>query len=411
MTSDKRKVLKFPKGFLFGTAMAAHQVEGDNVHSDWWAWEQESGKREKSGRACLHYEMFEGDFELMKSFLNNNAHRLSIEWARIEPEEGKIDQKEIAHYRRVLSKLRTLGLASMVTLHHYTSPLWFTKKGGFERKENLKFFEKYVALCVQEFGDMVDFWVTINEPNIYIGAGYFVGAWPPQKKSIFLAFKVYLNLVEAHKRAYRIIHQKISDAKVGMATNFGDIPAKKGIFLNHIASVIVNFAVNDFFYFFSAGYHDFLGVNYYQHYRIAWNKIQVTLNYAKGKVLGRKVEPVNKSDIGWNIYPRGVYFVAKRMWKWFKVPIYITENGIADFRDSKRETFIKEHLKWVHRAIGEGVDIRGYFHWSFVDNYEWALGWGPKFGLFEMDKKSFKRIPRKSAYYFAEVARSGEVEV
>lgn len=403
------KTLKFPSGFLFGTSTAAHQVEGNNIHSDWWEWEMSSPEREKSGKACNQYELFEQDFDLLKNFLGNNAHRLSIEWARLEPEVGKYSLSEVEHYRAVLSKLKELGIVAMVTIHHYSNPAWFAKLGGFEKKENIHHFEKYVKFCAENFGDLIDFWITINEPTVYAGAAYFDGTWPPSKRSVFRTFKVLFNLVYAHKKAFKIIHRHINGAKVGVTMNVGDIVSQNSNILNRFAAWLIRFLVNDLFYVLSKKCHDFVALDYYQHYKIRWDKIAVTLNCTRGVIL--KKEAALKTDTDWNICPEGIYRVVKQASRIVKVPIYISENGIADHADLKRADYIRDHLKFIYKAIEEGIDIRGYFHWSLMDNFEWALGWEPKFGLFEMNQKTFERTPRKSAYYYAKICKTGEVEV
>lgn len=354
--------------FLYGAATSAHQVEGNNVHNDWWMWERGDTKRHRSGKAVDHYSRFREDLALAAS-LGHNAHRLSLEWSRIEPNEGKWNQKEIAHYREVLSELKKLGLTSFVTLHHFTNPIWLARKGGWENPETVRLFQRYTEKVAEELGDLIDFWVTINEPVVYAMQSYWRRLWPPQKKSWWAVERVLRNLARGHKQAYDTIHTHFARAQVGVAKHF-------------IAelSPIPDWWFNRRFLNKTRGYHDFLGVNYYFP--------------SKWQAWGGE-----KSDIGWPIYPEGLTDILLSLRSW-QLPIYITENGVADARDALRPDFIRDHLRAVEKAQEQGVDVRGYLHWSLLDNFEWHLGFGPKFGLVEVDYETLQRRPRKSAYIF-----------
>ncbi len=390
--------LEFPKNFLWGAATAAHQVEGNNTHSDWWAWEQKGGGAEPSGLACDHYNRFEEDFELAKN-LGNNAHRLSIEWARIEPEEGKWDEKEVEHYQKVLKSLKDKNIKTFVTLFHFTLPLWFAKKGGFEKRENVKYFDRFADRVAYHLGDLVDFWLTLNEPMVYADAAYLSGHWPPQKRNPLSALKVYLNLAAAHKSAYCSIHNIKRDAKVGSAIN---------MMAFHPGLKIAKFLANDSFFSLTKGYHDFLGVNYYFLHKFSLRDILLI-----NKISPKSVEQtmlLERSDLGWPIYPPGVYEVIMDLKK-YRLPIYITENGVADAEDKHRERFIVNHLQWLHQAIKEGADVRGYLHWTLMDNFEWAFGFKPRFGLAEVDFKTQERKVRPSALAYTKICRENALEV
>ena len=393
---------RFPQGFLWGSASSAHQVEGNNVGSDWWSWE-EGGCLESSGVACDHYNRFEEDFDLAKS-LNQNAHRFSIEWARIEPEEGRWDGEEIKHYRQVLDSLRSRGIKSFVSLWHFTLPLWFAKKGGFERVSNLKYFERFVRLCAREFGEKVDFWITVNEPLGYAWSAYGVGFWPPQKKHLASAFRVYFNLVRAHRKAYRAIKGVIPRAEAGPALNMAAIHyhGKNPLMALGVRSFERFF--NRSFLFLSRGSFDFIGVNYYFHHDLSLNSFSLEVN----KKLAEQMMLMEKKDHGSFFYPRGLYEVLSKLKKYRK-PVYITENGIADAKDKIREKFIVDHLAWAYQAIKEGIDLRGYLHWSLTDNFEWAFGFKPRFGLVEIDYKTLKRRVRPSAQVYAQVCKTNTV--
>ncbi|KKT38867.1 hypothetical protein A2W54_03685 [Candidatus Giovannonibacteria bacterium RIFCSPHIGHO2_02_43_13] len=413
--------LEFPKGFFWGAATSAHQVEGNN-HNDWTEWEKENANRLAgeasrnnlpkhildfypdplkpenyiSGRACDHYNRFREDFDIAKS-LNHNVHRFSIEWSRVEPEEGKWDEKEIEHYREVIRALREREIEPFVTLWHWTLPIWVAKQGGWENKKTIEDFARYVNKLVRSEGFVdVKFWITLNEPDdIYSIFSYFKGKYPPGKRSILKTAKVLKNLVAGHKTAYKAIHNSNPAAMVGFANNtiyFESRGLIAGIF-----KILANAFWNFWFLKKTLNHADFIGCNYYHH-----NVLRgLRYNQNKNEMI---------TDMGWEIYPEGIYHVLKDLKKHNK-PVYITENGIADSRDIHREKFIKEHLKWAHKAISEGVDVRGYFYWSLLDNFEWSEGFWPRFGLVEVDYKTMERRIRQSAYAYAKIAKENSLEV
>ncbi|MBM4402596.1 MAG: glycoside hydrolase family 1 protein [Candidatus Cloacimonetes bacterium] len=394
--------LKFPDRFLWGAATAAHQVEGGNINSNWWAWEQKGGGAEPSGIACDHYNRFEQDFELAKS-LGHNAHRLSIEWARIEPREGKWDKEAICHYQKVLQSLKEKNMKTFVTLFHFTLPFWFAQKGGFEKKENIGYFNRFANQVLYYFKDLTDFWLTVNEPNIYVGSSYLKGIWPPQKRSPLSTLNVYLNLAAAHKSVYKSIHNIKKDAKVGIAANISAFHSFGSHLIGTAISKISNFLFNDSFYFLTQDYHDFLGVNYYLLHNFSAKDF-----FLIKKLNLKSIEQtmlLKRSDLGWPIYPRGIYEVVMNLKK-YELPIYITENGIADATDKYRERFIINHLQWLHQAIKEGADVRGYLHWTLLDNFEWAFGFKPRFGLIKVDFQTQERKIRKSALTCANICKN-----
>jgi len=389
---------RFPEGFLWGSATSAHQVEGGNFN-DWSEWEKanaerlakESGARFSpknyiSGAATDHYNRFSDDFNIAQA-LNQNAHRFSIEWSRIEPEEGKFNESEIEHYRNVISALRDRGIEPFVTLWHWTLPLWVRDIGGFENKKTIEYFKRYVEKITSELSD-IKFWITINEPIVYSWNSYKKGEWPPNKQNFLSTLNVIQNLITAHRSAYNIIHSVNSRSQVGIAKNNMDYDIHK------IFGLIVNFHRSLFWnhYFLKKikKHQDFIGLNYYFHKHLSFNKEKEI------------------SDLGWEIYPEGIYHVLKDL-KRYKKPIYITENGLADARDINREKFIKEHLRWVHRAITEGVDVKGYFYWSLLDNFEWDKGFWPKFGLVQVNYKTLERTIRPSAHEYAKICKDNKL--
>ncbi|MBI2635239.1 MAG: glycoside hydrolase family 1 protein [Parcubacteria group bacterium] len=408
----------FPDGFLWGAATSAHQVEGNN-RNNWTEWEKANAKRLAkeartywqpwqrevfpemltpenyiSGKACDHYNRYEEDFNLAKE-MGHNAHRFSIEWSRIEPEEGKFDEKEIEHYRRVILALRERGIEPFVTLWHWTMPIWFVEIGAFSKKDNIKYFVRFCETIVKEFCSDVKFWIVLNEPEIYAGNSHLKGIWPPQKKSLISYFLAIKNLIKAHRNSYKIIKKIIPNAQVGIAKNNIYFEAYQNKIHNRILKKFIDWWWNFYFLNRIKNHQDFIGLNHYFHNRIK--------SFRFNKNENKKV-----SDMGWELYPEAIPHVLKDLKKYNK-PIYITENGLADGRDKNREWFIKESLKNIHKAIEDGADIRGYFYWSLLDNFEWDKGFWPRFGLVEIDYKTLERKPRPSSYIYAEIAKNNSI--
>ena len=397
--------LNFPAGFLWGAATSGHQIEGNNTNSDWWHWEMENQPPHmRSGKSADHYHRFKEDFTLAKE-LGHNAHRLSIEWARIEPKEGTFDQSEIDHYKEVLADLKAKGFTVMLTLHHFTNPQWLAEIGGWENGKAIEYFERFVDRVVPELRMYVDLWVTINEPGVYAFNGYLTSIWPPQKKNKFSAAKVFWNMALAHKKAYKVIHKHEQNALVGIAHN-----AASFSHLHHHsireALAVWGYDVGSnhiFFYLTGKECHDFIGLNYYFNKYVSFN--------GESQIPGTiDIEETKKavSDMGWEIRPEGIFDVIMDFSDYHK-PIYITENGLASTNDDRRARFLISYLKEIYHAIELGVHVKGYFHWSLMDNFEWADGFAPRFGLIEIDYKTFKRTPRQSAYLYAEVTKGNRI--
>lgn len=400
--------LKFPHGFLWGAATSAHQVEGNNTNSDWWHWER--GKKRKdelesqgkkpqdyySGVACDSYNRFDEDFTLAEH-LSHNATRLGIEWARIEPQEGEYSETEFDHYEKVLQSAKAHGLTTFVTLHHFTSPQWFMDKGGFAYKENVNHFVKYAIEVARRLSEYVDFFITINEPEIYSTHGYLFGKYPPQQTNLFKTLRVLKNLIRAHNYAsYEI--KILSGKPVSMAFHLSDIqPASS---LSEPLTFVAHYIANEYILRRTIDYCDFIGVNYYNHLHLGW--------------FGRRKHSESqhdKNDLGWGIHPEGLERVLTNLKKYGK-PVYITENGLADSKDRLREKFIKEHLYYVHKAYQKGVDVKGYLHWSLLDNFEWTEGFGPRFGLVEVDREDLlRRKVRHSAVTYAQICKTNTLEI
>ncbi|MFC1598077.1 glycoside hydrolase family 1 protein [Patescibacteria group bacterium] len=401
--------LAFPNGFLWGASTSAHQVEGNNINNDWWEWEQKKDhvkNGDKSGIATDHYNRFTEDFELAAG-MNHNAHRFSIEWSRIEPQEGKWDMNEVKHYRQVLRELRKNKLKPMVTLFHFTLPVWVANKGGWANAEIPKFFARYAEFIAKELGKQVDFWVTINEPAIYIGQAYVSVNWPPQEKSAWKAALAFKNLAKGHKLAYTAIHKQMKKqkrtAEVGISKNTLSIFSYRNKFFDYLYVRASEFIWNELFYSLTKRTHDFIGLNYYFVQRVRRGE--------DGRFIFvdvRKEERREISDLGWEVYAPGLFDVLLEFKK-YKKPIYITENGIATTNDDKRSRYIVAHLKELYHAIQAGIDVRGYFHWSLLDNFEWNSGFDPRFGLLEVNYKTLKRKVRPSAKVYARIAKENKI--
>ena len=391
----------FPDGFLWGAATSAHQVEGGQ-RNDWSEWEaspsrladlEKRGLLRKfgkdnfiSGDACDHFRRYADDFQLAKD-LGHNATRFSLEWSRIEPTEGAFDESMIRHYHDVARTIRSLGMEPFVTLWHWTNPLWFRDRGGWLNSRAPEWFARYVERIIAALGDGVRFWITLNEPEIVV-ASHLVGRFPPQQRNLFSYLRVIRNLINAHRRAYHVIKKRNPLAQIGIAHNVIDFEAAGINPLNHALKRVADWWANDYFFDRIRNEQDFLGCNYYFHNRIHWG-----FNKNENRV---------RSDMGWELRPDGLEGVLLRLKK-FRRPVYITENGIADAEDRLRPQVLIESLSAVHRALMQGTDVRGYLHWSLLDNFEWDSGFWPRFGLLEVDRTTLKRTPRRSAYLFRDL--------
>lgn len=406
------KTLKFPDGFLWGTGTSAFQVEGNTPPCNWTKGAEE-GFVPEIGQACDHYNRFEGDFDIAQE-LGHNAHRFSIEWGRIQPSEKKFDADEIAHYRSVIQALRKRGLEPIVTLWHFTIPLWLLEKGGLESSLFPEYFARYCEYVTNELGGTVHYWITINEPLPVANNGWLRGSWPPFKKwwldTLFKGFgypgkgdrkrptgsfltylKVRRHLARAHNKAYQLIKRNGRDSSVGIAKHTIYYHSDKNL-LNQFCAVFMNWFWT---YSFMSHVHkqcDFIGINQYF-----------------DKEFGRE-KSLPKTDIGWEIYPLGL-FGALSFFKRYGKPLYVTENGIADATDKSRTLFIRDNLREVHRAIQVGLDVRGYFYWSLMDNYELAEGYTMRFGLVEVDFETQERKVRPSAYEYKKICENNALTV
>lgn len=392
----------FPDGFLWGAATAAHQVEGDNTNSDWWRFEHDpsTAARESSGEGIDHFHRYAEDFALLRS-LSHNSHRLSVEWARIEPAPGEFSRTALQHYRRVLTSLRDNGLTSFVTLHHFTLPIWFADQGGWTAPDAGVIFARYCERVIAELGDLIGFACTINEPQMVALHGYLEGYHPPGVTNATPWKRVGRSLLDAHHRAVDVIHAG-SDAKAGLVLQLPLLaPARDDgptiAFFEAFRAEVVDLYLDNLD---PARAGDWLGVQYY---RKNWVDPGVPTFFAAAP------EGTRTTQMGWAVHPDGLRQVLHRAAE-AGLPLYVTENGIATEDDTERIDYLESHLAAVAQAMAEGVDVRGYIHWSAFDNFEWSEGYGPKFGLIAVDRDhGFTRLPKPSAHAFASVAASGRI--
>ncbi len=394
--------LSFPEGFLWGAGTSAHQVEGNNTHNDWWHWEKQQLPDLRSGEACNQYNLYQEDFDLAKH-LSHNSHRLSIEWSRIEPQEGQFDQEQIEHYKAVLKSLNKLDLKVMLTLWHFTLPQWVAEKGGWENGKTVKYFLRFIEKIVPEIKQNVDFWITLNEPGVYVYQAYVSKEWPGAHGGLFGQVRSYLNLISAHKKAYKLLHKLDPQKSVGVAQNIQSYEASHKHSLIEMGAVVVSdFFANHLFQFLTKGHHDFIGVNYYFHHRFTTGSKMFTPN-----VINAEDETRDVSDLGWEIHPEGIFDVLIDLKN--HLPVYITECGIASTNDDRRTRFLIAYLQEVYHAINSGVNVKGFFYWSLIDNFEWHRGFDPRFGLIEVNYSDQKRTIRPSAYVYQEIIKNNGI--
>jgi beta-glucosidase len=389
----------FPDGFLWGASTSAYQIEGGNSHADWWAWEQAGRVAHKSGRASHSWNRWRDDLDLAAS-LGLSIYRISIEWSRVEPHPGEFDAAAIAQYAEMLAGIRARGMQSMVVLWHFTNPAWLSARpGAWQNESSAEAFERYVRRVVPQIGPHVDWWATMNETNTYVEHGWRNGQWPPGHKNDFLGgFRAYHYLARGHRRAAAAIRELAGpDARVGLthvmpwAHGVADAPGAQ------LHAHYYNWAAAHHFLGKVADDLDWLGVQYY------FDSPMTAFAHADS------YEHPPLTDMGWRIWPEGMYNVVMEAWNRYHVPILVTENGLADATDAQRGRFILDHLGWLERAIAQGADVRGYLHWSLVDNFEWAFGFGPRFGLAALDYETFARTPRPSAELYARIARGNRI--
>lgn len=412
----KTSTTQFPKRFYWGASTSAHQVEGNN-HNNWSVWELENAKslansaqyklsdlevwpavrddagkpsNYVSGKAIGHYERYELDLAIAKK-LHLNAFRFSIEWSRIEPKEGVWNLEAIEHYRDYIKAIQRHGMEPMPTLYHWTVPTWFSDKGGFEHARNIKFFTRFAEKVIDEYHQSVRYITTINEPDTVASHGYITLDHPPQKHSYIKAFLVYRNLLKSHKIIYRYAHKKSRRLRVGFTKSYAWVRAGDDRLITRLAVRVDFWLRDDVVLRYVHRQLDFIGLNYYfsdRHIGIAIENEHDKLN-----------------DLGWDMRPGDLKQVLLRLKKW-KRPIIITETGVADHKDEHRKWWIAQSLAAVQGALQQGVDVFGYLHWSLFDNFEWAYGRWPRFGLVAIDyDDNLKRTVRPSALWYGRLIK------
>ena len=405
---------EFPEDFYWGAATASYQVEGGIENND-WAEAAREGRVPPCGRACDHYNRYEEDFDIAQS-LGHNAHRFSIEWARIEPEEGRFDEQEIEHYRQVIRALRERGLRPFVTLWHFSLPQWFAETGGFERHDAPELFARYCQYVTEKLGVELEGVSTMNEPNVFASNGWLRGTWPPFKRfrltdavsitnsgrqyeaqpsrgirPLLQYFRVLKNLARAHNAAYRSIKSAQPQLDVSVVKHVIVFDANWNPF-NKLKAWIANRYWTHIFMRRTAACCDSIGLNYYFYTQFGDTRTW------------------RKTDMDWNFAPEHIYD-ALLMLSRYRRPLFVSEAGLADHDDSDRAEYITKQVEATGRAIADGIDVRGHLYWSLLDNYEWALGFEKRFGLVEIDYETLERKIRPSAYVYKDIIeQNGVVE-
>ncbi|MFA6263832.1 MAG: family 1 glycosylhydrolase [Candidatus Babeliales bacterium] len=425
---------QFPAGFLYGTTLEEHQNSGtgdENARAagycpknNWVTWEERLIRPDgqptikdfqQSERACDHWVRYKEDIQLIKD-LGANSFYFSIDWSVIEPKEGKYDRQALQHYHDMIDTLLQNGITPVVALHHFVHPQWFEDKGAFEKTENIALWIRFCKLIFSEFNSQVKLWITIIEPGPYVVQGYVRAVWPPAKKNLQLAGTVLRNLLIAHVCAYHTLKRMPGgdQAQIGFNHNYLRFEAysswnpiertvayylnhifndailefiKTGEFSFHIASPVV--ASVDYTNELAPKSFDFIGLNYYS---------RVLVHIGLGKADADCLPGEIMTDYGYPIYAEGLYQAIKIMSE-YKVPIYVTENGISDARDDRRELFIRRYLYAITQAIKEGCDVRGYFYWTLMDDFEWDEGYAQKFGLYAINFATRECTLRKGAKF------------
>jgi beta-glucosidase len=409
----------FPRGFLWGTATAAHQVEGNNTNNQWWKWEQDGHTQGTSGLAADWWGgRWKEDLDRAAGG-GQNAHRFSVEWSRIQPTPDTWDEDALERYRNMLRGMRDRGLTPMVTLHHFTDPLWFYEMDAWENDQSPALFEKYIRKVVEALKEYCTLWCTINEPNVYALSGYVTGDFPTKRRGLNIATKVMANMLRGHAAAYRAIHEIQRESRVGYAHHYRPMVAKRtwnpldrlmrsirytgvnmafpsalstGVMKTPLAKVQIPEA---------KGTQDYLGLNYY-------SVDTISFHAGKPKELFTHSAFQDNADMSDTNFianiPEGLFETIKWAVRTYPgLPILITENGVEDTDDHLRPRYLAQHLHQVWRAVNFNWPVKGYFHWSLVDNFEWERGWTQRFGLWALDEKTQKRTKRPSAELYAEI--------
>ncbi|MDQ6874165.1 MAG: family 1 glycosylhydrolase [Actinomycetota bacterium] len=399
----------FPHDFLFGSSTAAHQVEGGNVNNDWWAWEHGGAAAagahctEPSGDAIDQYHRYRDDIALLAG-LGQNAHRMSLEWSRLEPAPGEWSAAAFDHYRRVLGGLADAGLTAFVTLLHFTVPQWIAERGSWLAGDAVERFTRYTEQVAVRLGDLIPYACTINEPQIVAMFGYGTGHHPPGHRDVAALDRVTEVQIAAHRAAVGALRSGSGSPRPGLCLQLPAIePARSGDeACEELALRTERLMCGEYVEALrsepaTAG--DFVGVQYYSRMR---------MDPTEGSWQAPAPAGTQITQMGWEIYPDGLRQALHHA-AGAGLPLVVTENGIATADDAQRVDYLEAHLRAARRAMDEGVDLRGYLYWSSFDNFEWAEGYRPTFGLVGIDRAALRRVVRPSAIAFGRVARTGEI--
>lgn len=423
--------LSFPEGFVWGVASAAHQVEGGHTSNNWADWENQVddngepriARGEKCGLACDHWNRYPEDIKLMTN-LGVSSYRFSVSWSKIMPKEGVVDSIALQHYVDVCDSLLAAGIQPMVTLHHFCHPMWWEEKGAFEKEENIADFVEFSEVVFNALKGRATTWCTLNEPAVFVIAAYFDGHFPPGKQDPELAAIVLKNMFKAHVAVYQKLKRLPGgdEAEIGIVKNMHQIdPMNDWNLFDRLLSRTVNKGFNGSFIstFKDGNYRfsfptlvdeqeaipdapstlDFVGLNYYSH-----NAMEFSLDLDEA-LKTRMFPDETPTDMDYTVYPEGFYRAIKEISVLGK-PIMITENGVADMDDDIRGEFIKKYLYAVSKAIEDGYDVKGFHYWSFIDNFEWDLGYDERFGLYEVDFETQKRTLREGSKEFQRIVKA-----
>jgi beta-glucosidase len=386
--------IAFPDGFLWGTATAAHQVEGGNWNNDWWAWEHAERTRcvEPSGDACDHFWRYPDDIGLLAD-LGFGLYRFSLEWSRIEPEDGEFSRNALDHYARMIATCHAYDVVPSVTFHHFTTPRWLADRGGWLAGDVVEKFARYCERATRHLGDGIGMACTINEPNIVSLMGFLVGEFPPGHHDMDEYAEVNEHLIAAHRAAVDAIHAGPGEFPVGQCIAMGDwwVPDGAEATLERIRHM------HEGQFLEASRGDDYVGVQAYSRTRLAED----------GMPLGPEEGVRVVESMGYEFWPAALEVAVRHATEVTRgVPVYVTENGIGTDDDDQRIEYVAAALRGLARCLDDGIDVRGYVYWSLLDNFEWALGYGPRFGLVDVDRTTQQRTPKPSASWLGTIART-----
>lgn len=384
--------VSFPDGFLWGTATAAHQVEGGNWNNDWWVWEHDPGSPcvEVSGDTCDHFHRYPEDIKLLAD-LGFGTYRFSVEWSRVQPERNEWSRSALEHYRRVCATCHENGIQPIVTYHHFTTPRWVAAHGGWEEPSTADLFARYAERVAGALGDLTPWACTFNEPNIVATMGYLAGVFPPGRRDPSLRRAVNDIFIDAHRKAVDVIRSGPGNANIGLTLAMSDWQAVDG---GESRRDRIRLNMEDV-YLEAARSDDFIGVQTYSRTRVG-----------PDGTLGPEGDTPT-TQMGYEVWPEALEATIRYATdKTGGVPVLVTENGIGTDDDDQRIDYVKRALQGVRNCLDDGIDVRGYTYWSLLDNFEWALGYGPTFGLIAVDRENFVRTPKPSAAWLGQIAKS-----